>query len=181
MNGKADFYGPVPRVFSFSGSQGPVVQMNASASFIRSMAGLDLYLRTVPNPDIIVIDEPEMNAHPEAQIKLVELFALLANQGRHVIITTHSPYFIDHLNNLMEGCKLPDDKKSEMAQYTKLGDAGAFISEDKVAVYLFGEDGNVQSLVNDNAIDLESFATETDYLSDLYSRIVCAGNAPHGS
>jgi hypothetical protein len=177
MNGKADFYGTAePRVFSFTAGKGPTVQMNASASFVRSMAGLDLYLRTVPNNDVIVIDEPEMNAHPEAQLKLAELFAILANQGRYIIITTHSPYFVDHINNLIRGATLSVDVRNKLAESLKLKDPDAFISEENAAAYLFGEDGNVMDLFSKGSIGAESFADETDYLVDFYARISDAAN-----
>jgi hypothetical protein len=180
LNGKADFHGSEePRTFGFTGRSGPMIQMNASASFVRSLAGLDLYLRTVPNQDVIVIDEPEMNAHPEAQIKLVELFAIMANEGRHVIVTTHSPYFVDHLNNLIQGAALPPEKRAELAQHLKLQDADAFISADKAAAYVFSEDGVVRNLVSDGVIDVGGFASETDYLSDFYGKISIAGNQEH--
>jgi hypothetical protein len=172
MNGKADFYGTAePRVFSFTGGKGPTVQMNASASFVRSMAGLDLYLRTVPNNDVIVIDEPEMNAHPEAQLQLAELFAILANQGRHVIVTTHSPYFVDHVNNLMRGASLAPELKIKVAESLKLKDVDAFISQENAAAYLFDKNGTVMDLFSEGSIGAESFADETDYVIDLYARI----------
>lgn len=44
--------------------------------------------------DLIVIDEPELSVHPSAQKKLIELFADYA-KDRQIIVSTHSPYFID--------------------------------------------------------------------------------------
>lgn len=181
MHGKADFHGKAePLVFGFTGEHGPTVQMNASASFVRSLAGLDLYLRTVAGDDVLVIDEPEMNAHPEAQIQLVELFAIMANQGRHVIVTTHSPYFVDHLNNLMQGATLSEEAKIRLSDSLKLRDKGAFITADNAAVYLFREDGEVRDLVRDEVIDVSSFANETDYLSRIYAQIVEAEKLQKG-
>ena len=37
---------------------------------------------------MIVIDEPEMNLHPEAQAQLMELLTMLVNCGLNVLITT---------------------------------------------------------------------------------------------
>lgn len=168
MKGRADFQGQTEsRVFSYLARRGPVVQMNASASFVRSMAGLDVYLRMVTSNDVIVIDEPEMNAHPEAQLKLVELFAILANEGRHVIVTTHSPYFVDHLNNLMQGAALDESAQDRLVGSLKLRDKQAFIPSERVSAYLFNEDGTTRNLVEDGAIDLESFAVESDYVANL--------------
>lgn len=175
MGGRADFQGqPEARTFNFVASQGPSVQMNASASFVRSMAGLDLYLRAIAGNDVVVIDEPEMNAHPEAQLKLVELFSMMANDGRHVIVTTHSPYFVDHLNNLMQGAYLNDRSQDRLAGSLKLRDKKAFIPPERVSAYLFNEDGTIMPLVEDGAIDLESFAVESDYVANLGREIAQA-------
>lgn len=173
MNGRADFTGPPEqRVFSFKSESGHELQLQASASLVRALAGLDVYLRQFAVQDILVIDEPEMNAHPEAQLKLVELFAMLANEGFTIIITTHSPYFLDHLNNLMEAFKLPDSAKEAIGGELKLKSVEAMISSDRVSAYHFGEDGEVKPLVHDGMIDIESFADETNYLSDLTAKIV---------
>ncbi len=114
-----------------------------------------------------------MNAHPEAQLKVVEILAMLANKGCRIIVTTHSPYFLDHLNNLMEGAALAESGK-EVAGETKLHNPDAFISSDKVAAYLFGDDGAVHPIISDGVIDATTFANETDFLGEMHSRIMDA-------
>lgn len=42
--------------------------------------------------DIIMVEEPEISLHPKAQAKLPELFADAINEGKQVIITTHSEF-----------------------------------------------------------------------------------------
>ena len=44
--------------------------------------------------ETIVIDEPEFSVHPKLQKKLMELF-LEYSTTRQIIISTHSPYFIN--------------------------------------------------------------------------------------
>ena len=76
---------------------------NASSS-IRQLAPLLLYLRyRASKGDFIVIDEPEMNLHPESQAKLLEALSILVNLGVRILLTTHSPYVMAHLNNLVNG------------------------------------------------------------------------------
>ena len=52
---------------------------------------LQLYV-SKPNP--IIIDEPELSLHPAAQKKLLKVIAEFAKE-RQIVISTHSPYFID--------------------------------------------------------------------------------------
>ena len=43
----------------------------------------------------IILDEPEIHLHPEWQIKFAELIVLLQKEfGMHILLTTHSPYFL---------------------------------------------------------------------------------------
>ena len=49
----------------------------------------------------MVIDEPELNLHPENQRKIARLFARLVNLGIRVFITTHSDYIIKEFNTLV--------------------------------------------------------------------------------
>ena len=121
---------------------------------------------------VIIIDEPEMNAHPEAQLKLIELLAILANSGVKVIITTHSPYIVDHLNNLMTAARLPEEAKAKMATEFKLKDKKAFISSNDVSSYLFSESGEVQDIKNEEKglIKLGTFWGYDRYMINLCHR-----------
>ena len=43
----------------------------------------------------IVLDEPEIHLHPTWQAQLAEVIVLLQKEfGLHVLLTSHSPYFI---------------------------------------------------------------------------------------
>ena len=46
--------------------------------------------------EFLILDEPEVHLHPEWQLKYAELVVLLASERNvRVLITTHSPYFIE--------------------------------------------------------------------------------------
>ena len=55
--------------------------------------------------EIIFIDEPEKSLHPALQKRLLELL-IEYSQDRQIIITTHSPYFIDWNNIVEDGMKV---------------------------------------------------------------------------
>ena len=60
--------------------------------------------------DVLVLDEPEIHLHPQWQIAYAELIVLLQKQfDLSVVVTTHSPYFVDALN--LFSCKYGTDKK----------------------------------------------------------------------
>lgn len=46
----------------------------------------------------IILDEPEIHLHPEWQLRFAELIVLLQKKfGMHILLTTHSPYFLNAL------------------------------------------------------------------------------------
>lgn len=49
--------------------------------------------------DVLILDEPEIHLHPQWQIVYAELIVLLQKQfDLSVIVTSHSPYFVDAIN-----------------------------------------------------------------------------------
>lgn len=60
--------------------------------------------------DVVILDEPEIHLHPQWQIAYAELIVLLQKHfDLSVIVTTHSPYFVDALN--LFSCKYGTDNK----------------------------------------------------------------------
>ncbi len=76
--------------------------MVESSSAVRSLLDVGFYLRHVAEPgDLLMIDEPELNLHPENQRRVARLFARLVNLGIRVFVTTHSDYIVKELNTLI--------------------------------------------------------------------------------
>ncbi|GAJ06031.1 unnamed protein product, partial [marine sediment metagenome] len=76
--------------------------MNESSSAVRSLLDVGFYLRhCAQKGDLFIIDEPELNLHPENQCRLARLFACLVNAGLKVFITTHSDYIVKEINTLL--------------------------------------------------------------------------------
>ena len=66
------------------------------ASGLKTFGVLQLLLKgdyIGPN-HMLIWDEPENHLHPEWQIRLAEIFVKLAKGGQPILITTHSPYFL---------------------------------------------------------------------------------------
>lgn len=73
------------------------IQIPNVASGIKSMA---LIARAIENGwirerDLLIIDEPESNLHPEWQIRFAEWLVDLSDKlGLRILLNTHSPYFL---------------------------------------------------------------------------------------
>ena len=87
-----------------------------SSSSVRAMLDIGFYLQCIAQKgDILMIDEPELNLHPENQRLVARLFARLVNIGIKVFITTHSDYIVKEINTLI----MLDDTKPELKRIMK--------------------------------------------------------------
>lgn len=83
-------------------SKSTKLSIGESASSVRSLLDVFFYLKHVARPGhILMVDEPELNLHPECQRKFARLLAKLVNYGIQVFITTHSDYIIKEFNTLI--------------------------------------------------------------------------------
>ncbi len=125
----------------------------ASSSAVKSLLLLDIYIRNIAKVgDILFIDEPELNLHPENQRKLSDLFVRLANLGVKVFITTHSDYLMKELNNLIMLSNVSN--KVGLIKKYKYSNISS-INKDKVRAYVAEEHGLTK-------IDISSEGLETD-------------------
>ena len=58
------------------------------------------------NRAILFIEEPEAHLHPNNQVKLMEIFTELTNAGITLVMSSHSNYVFNKLNNLVLSGKL---------------------------------------------------------------------------
>lgn len=73
-----------------------------TSSSVRALFALDMYVRYFAEKgDLLVIDEPEMNLHPEKQRLCARYLATLVNSGINVVVATHSDYIIREFNTLI--------------------------------------------------------------------------------
>lgn len=107
---------------------------------------------------VILIDEPEVSLHPDLQKKLLKLF-LECSKTKQIIISTHSPYFIDW-ESVATYAKLIRFKKEEekinlfeLTEETKRRIIQ--LIEDKNNMHTFGLDANDIFFLQDNLIVTE--------------------------
>jgi predicted ATPase len=114
------------------------LSMDESSSAVRSLLDIGFYLKHEAQiGDLLMVDEPELNLHPENQRRVARLFARLVNLGIKVFITTHSDYIIKELNTLiMLNHDKPHLKRiAEEEGYRK----EELISAEKIKVYMAEE------------------------------------------
>jgi hypothetical protein len=118
------------------------LSMDESSSAVRSLLDIGFYLRHEARiGDLLIVDEPELNLHPENQRRIAKLFARLINIGIKVFITTHSDYIIKEINTLiMLNHNQPHLKQIAAEEGYRQEE---LLSADQVKVYIAEEDSKI--------------------------------------
>lgn len=148
------------------------LSMNESSSAVRSLLDVGFYLKHMAKKgDLLMIDEPELNLHPENQRRVARLLARLVNFGIKVFITTHSDYIIKELNTLI---MLNGDKPylKEIAKQEGYCNE-ELLSPESIKLYI-GENATLTSahIDSDFGIDARSFDTTIDTMNRIQEVIV---------
>ena len=67
------------------------------------------------SPVLFMIEEPESHLFPESQKYMTELLALTRNTKHAVLLTTHSPYVLGTLNNLLYAAQTAAPQREKVA------------------------------------------------------------------
>jgi predicted ATPase len=124
------------------------ISLHLSSSTAKTFFSLVFYLEHLATEgEILIIDEPELNLHPDNQRKIARILTMIANRGIKVIVSTHSDYFVREINNLII---LKDEFKSKPDIMQKYGyNENMLISDKKVSAYLF-DDNSIKLMNIDN-------------------------------
>ena len=90
--------------------------------------------------ETLIVDEPELNLHPENQRKIARILTMIANRGVKIIVSTHSDYFVREINNLIMLKSDFKSKNSILEKYKEYNE-NMFISDNEVSAYLFCKNG----------------------------------------
>ncbi len=141
--------------------KGLTIDLYNASSSIRQLAPLILYLRyRARENDLLIIDEPEMNLHPLSQAKFLEILTMLVNMDVNVLITSHSPYLMSHLNNLVVPNKKDKNLLKKASQNLYLKNQLSFLNIDDINAYELKQN-KLNSLIDEN------FGIRWDTLGDV--------------
>ena len=169
-----DSAGPVPKPMLQMAS-GATMPIEHAAAATKQLVALVWWLGSRAHTGaVVVIDEPELNLHPENQARLTEGLAILVNLGVRVFVTTHSTYVVDHLNNLMAMDALTAKQRERIVPKLKLQDERAILDPGSVAVYETTTRGTVKDIVDRKRtiIDWQTFGAVSDYVTNLYGEML---------
>jgi len=159
------------------------LQLQESASGYQSVIPLFLvmkYYAEQVGTKTIIIEEPELNLYPKTQNNLVNVLAMFANiNNNNLVVTTHSPYILTALNNLLLAGHLSNRNVNDN-DISEIIPKGSWIHPNNFAAYHI-ENGTVKSifdektqLITETELDSASeiINSNFDELMNIYKNIV---------
>ncbi|MBR6267439.1 MAG: AAA family ATPase [Selenomonadaceae bacterium] len=88
---------PIPLDFASSGQQEVLWILNLIYYYLREK-----------HPTMFIIEEPEAHLYPDSQKEIAEYIALALHGKNECVVTTHSPYILGAMNNLLDIKRIAD-------------------------------------------------------------------------
>ena len=164
-----------------SHKQGRVYLSNSSSGqqeVIRILQ--DIFLSILQNKNVLrIVEEPEAHLFPIAQKNVIELLIQMANNNdnNQLIMTTHSPYILTVLNNLLFAQRVIDKNNNAENEVSQIIKKEARMKSDDFSAYvLINENDNVSSksiieeatgMIAQNYLDTVSESLGNEF-NDLY-------------
>ena len=98
-----------------------------------------------------IIEEPESHLFPEAQKAITELISIAKNDKNKVLITTHSPYILGSINNLLYADKIGKSKNKKMVE--ELVSPHMWLSHSVMGAYYL-ENGMLENILDEEYQDI---------------------------
>jgi len=139
------------------------IPMYLTSSASKSLLDLYAYITRFAKPnEILIIDEPELNLHPDNHIIMARLLSYLVNHNINIFITTHSDYMIKEFNNLIR-------LKQKIINKDKIMKAYRYKEEDSLSF------ASVSAYVNDfgklHKIAIDKMGMEVDTFDKTINKL----------
>ncbi|MEI9934962.1 MAG: AAA family ATPase [Ferruginibacter sp.] len=144
---------------------------------------LKYYTEIKKKDKTFIIDEPETSLFPSAQNKLMQFFASRIFNYQHtltaetytnsLLITTHSPYILSSLNNLMYAFKTAEDNKGKKKKLVaSVIEEKYWINPKEVSAYILKYDKKQKGSVHEKMTDAEGLlkVQEIDVVSSVLNK-----------
>ncbi len=136
-----------------------------ASSIVKTLASLVLTLKYQANKgDLLIIDEPEMNLHPDNQVILAEVLAKISNTTT-MVVSTHSDYIIRELNNLIVAKSLAKKGDNTYEQFYEM--ASLLDYKDVQALYF---DLDKKGKVSVKPLDVDKYGFAVDSMDETINK-----------
>jgi len=168
-------------------SDGRVVDMGHASSGQQEALPLAIILQTLAlvasdtNGRIVYIEEPEAHLFPITQRRVVEFMATVFNgepDRLQFVVTTHSPYILTALNNLLQAGRLAKELKGKSSALKRLHQVvpkTQLLSADDVSAYHFDGKSARSIMAPEGLIGAEEIDSVSEDLAVQFDKILDIG------
>lgn len=124
---------------------GKKLRLEQASSGFQSITPLFLVINELANNEqlaknIVVVEEPELSLYPTIQKKLLEFIIGKTNSTKSkLIITTHSPYILASLDNLIQANNAYMENKEKVKEISSIIDKKLWVNFDAISSYYFDD------------------------------------------
>ena len=155
------------------------IKLSQASSGLQSVIPLLLVIqyntgRRKKDRDFFVIEEPELNLYPTSQKELIEFIIGKLNKSEDkLIITTHSPYLLTTIDNLIQAQNVVEQSKETSKKVSSLVPEKYWINYNNVSCYYF-DDGTGRSTMDaeTKSIGPSNIDNVSDKLSDIFEELL---------
>ncbi len=158
------------------------IPIHRVSSTVSEMAPFILYLKhMISKKSTLIIEEPEAHLHPHNQAVFAKYLVRLVRLGLRVVLTTHSPFILDQLSNLIQVGSIAARQagaglsaKNGSSSNLNLG-PNDYLNAAEVAAYEFRHSQGAYDIrrlqVDDEGIPADEFVKTSDELHVEYLAI----------
>jgi hypothetical protein len=132
----------------------------------------EYYSRIVEEVKTLIIEEPELNLFPSAQQQLMQyLVGQIVKYGNSMLLTTHSPYTLTSLNNVMYAYQIGKNHEIETDNVIK---KKYWINPDDVSAYMLLPDGSCEDIFDrgEGLIKAEKIDEVSGILNEQFNKLL---------
>lgn len=154
------------------------VRLSNSASGVQALLPMMLVIehlirKNQPKGNSFVIEEPELNLYPKTQKALTENLVEKCTQGNNkLILTTHSPYILTSLDNLILADNVVREKPELREEVAKIVPESQWLDFDRVGVW-YVNNGTATSIMDPDlrAIGAHKIDDVSEDIAEVFDRL----------
>lgn len=135
---------------------------------------IDEFSHLVEFPVVAFIEEPEAHLFPAAQSEITQYlasFAALGRSPRKLLITTHSPYVLSSVNNLLKAGELANRFPEASSQIEKIIPKNSWLNYNRVRGYAL-VNGETEDICREGLLDGDYIDSVSGTIASEFSRLL---------
>ena len=155
---------------------GDEVDLSQASSGLQALIPmLSVFDYSLLSQNLLIIEEPELNLYTKVQKDLIEYIIRRAKQNHvKIFITTHSPYVMSTLQNLLQAGNIAKESEAKAAEVKRLVPEDRWIDYDDLTCLFMDANGTSRNILDPeyHTIGINEMDNVSAELSDIYDSLL---------